>query len=125
MPADYADPNLSHRHKGHAIEQLAEQWLCQQGLTLVERNFTLRGGEIDLIMWQDDVLVFVEVRYRQDSGHGSGAESITRAKQNKIRRTAEYYLQQHFGNRPPFCRIDVLSGSGDPIAFDWIQNAFA
>ncbi|QQD20891.1 YraN family protein [Venatoribacter cucullus] len=125
MATDPNDPALSNRHKGHAIEQLAEHWLSQQGLTLVERNFTLRGGEIDLIMWQDDVLVFVEVRYRQDSGHGSGAESITRAKQNKIRRTAEFYLQQHFGNRPPFCRIDVLSGSGEPIIFDWIQNAFA
>src|SRR5690606_33769552 len=133
MATDPNDPALSNRHKGHAIEQLAEHWLSQQGLTLVERNFTLRGGEIDLIMWQDDVLVFVEVRYRQDSGHGSGAESITRAKQNKIRRTAESYLQQHFGNRPPFCRIDVLSacgsavlaGRGEPVAIDGIRNACA
>ncbi len=125
MPADFNDPALSNRHKGHAIERLAEDWLTQQGLTLVERNFTLRGGEIDLIMWQGNVLVFVEVRYRHSSDHGSGAESITAAKRRKLLRTAEYYLQQTFGNRPPFCRLDVLSGSGDPICFDWIQNAFA
>lgn len=116
---------LSHRHKGHAIESIAESWLSARGLRLIERNFTLRGGEIDLIFWQDEVLVFVEVRYRANDGHGSGAESITRSKINKLRRTAEFYLQQKFGNNPPYCRFDVLSGSGDPIEFDWIQNAFA
>lgn len=124
MLHDYNDPNLSHRHKGQAIEREAESWLTAQGLSLVERNFTLKGGEIDLIMWHQTVLVFVEVRYRENNLHGSGAESITRSKINKIRRTAEYYLQQHFGNKPPFCRCDVVSGQGDPIAFEWIQNAF-
>ena len=116
---------LSHRHKGHAIEGLAESWLSARGLRLVERNFTLRGGEIDLIFWQDEVLVFVEVRYRANDEHGSGAESITRSKISKLRRTAEFYLQQKFGNKPPYCRFDVLSGFGDPVEFDWIQNAFA
>lgn len=125
MPTDPNDPSLSHRHKGHAIEALAERWLSQQGLTLAERNFTLRGGEIDLIMWEGSTLIFIEVRYRFDSGHGSGAESITASKRRKLLRTAEFYLQQQFGNKPPYCRFDVLSGSGDPITFDWIKNAFA
>lgn len=125
MPIDPHDPSLSRRHKGHAVEQLAERWLSERGLTLAERNYTLRGGEIDLIMWQDDVLVFVEVRYRQQQDHGSGAESITHSKRRKLLRTAEFYLQQQFGNRPPFCRFDVLSGSGEPVVFEWIQNAFA
>src|SRR5690554_427611 len=78
MNKDYSAPSLSRRHKGHAIEQLAETWLSERGLTLIEKNFTLKGGEIDLIMWQDDVLVFVEVRYRADNEHGSGAESEER-----------------------------------------------
>lgn len=125
MDMDIQQPGLSHRHKGHAIELLAERWLEQQGLTLVERNFTIKAGEIDLIMWERDTLVFVEVRYRATTEHGSGAESITRHKMQKIRRTANFYLQSKFGNKPPFCRIDVLSGEGDPVIFDWIQNAFA
>lgn len=122
--ADYQDPNLSRRHKGHAIEQLAQSWLNERGLQLVECNFTLRGGEIDLIMWHQEVLVFVEVRYRHHNDHGSGAESIGRSKIHKLRRTAEFYLQQKFGNKPPFCRFDVLSGQGEPVEFEWIQNAF-
>lgn len=122
---DYDTDGLSHRHKGHAIEELAERWLSAQGLNLVERNFTIKGGEIDLIMWEQDTLVFVEVRYRASNEHGSGAESITRQKMQRIRRTALYYLQQKFGNKPPFCRIDVLSAQGDPVQFEWIKNAFA
>lgn len=113
------------RHKGHAIELVAQGWLEAQGLILVERNFTIKAGEIDLIMWDKDSLVFIEVRYRTQNAYGSGAESITAAKMQKIRRTANFYLQQKFGNRPPFCRIDVLSGSGEPIEFEWIKNAFA
>lgn len=113
------------RHKGHAIELVAQGWLEAQGLILVERNFTIKAGEIDLIMWDKDSLVFIEVRYRAQNAYGSGAESITAAKMQKIRRTANFYLQQKFGNRPPFCRIDVLSGSGEPIEFEWIKNAFA
>ena len=122
---EFNHPGLSHRHKGHAIEAMAEAWLTERGLTPVMRNFTSKGGEIDLIMWQDDTLVFIEVRYRSDLRHGSGAESITSSKMHKIRRTAQLYLQKTFGNHPPFCRIDVLSGSGDPIQFEWIENAFA
>lgn len=125
MPEDYANPKLSRRHKGHAIEQVAASWLSERGLTLVERNFTTKGGEIDLIMWQDDVLVFVEVRYRANTEHGSGAESITHSKIRKLLRTAEFYLQKNFGNTPPFCRFDVLSGQSEPIEFEWIKNAFA
>jgi len=112
------------RHYGEAIEQQAEAWLVQHGLQPLERNYGIRAGEIDLIMQHNQVLVFIEVRYRADDDHGSGAESITYQKQRKLRKTAEHYLQQHFGNCPPDCRFDVISASGQPVQFDWIQNAF-
>jgi len=112
------------RHYGENIEQQAEAWLMQQGLQPIERNYGIRAGEIDLIMQQAQVLVFIEVRYRADNEHGSGAESITYQKQRKLRRTAEHYLQKNFGNTPPDCRFDVISASGNPVQFDWIKNAF-
>ena len=81
------------RHYGEGIEQLAENWLMQQGLEPIERNYGIKAGEIDLILQHEQVLVFVEVRYRADDKHGSGAESITYQKQRKLRKTAEHYLQ--------------------------------
>jgi putative endonuclease len=112
------------RKKGAEIEQAAEHFLKRQGLTAVTRNYTIRGGEIDLIMRHGKVLVFVEVRYRASQSHGSGAESITYHKQQRLLKTARHYLQQHYGANPPDCRFDVMSGSGQPVQFEWLQNVF-
>lgn len=112
------------RRIGSDIEQQAETFLRRQGLKPLTRNYCIRGGEIDLIMLEGAVLVFVEVRYRADSDHGSGAESITRHKQQKLLRTAEHYLQKHYGSCPPDCRFDVISAGGTPVVFDWLKNVF-
>ncbi len=112
------------RKKGAEIEQAAEHFLKRQGLKAVTRNYTIRGGEIDLIMRHGKVLVFVEVRYRASQSHGSGAESITYHKQQRLLKTARHYLQQHYGANPPDCRFDVMSGSGQPVQFEWLQNVF-
>ncbi|MCD8521071.1 MAG: YraN family protein [Saccharospirillaceae bacterium] len=112
------------RTKGAEIEQAAEHFLKRQGLKTVTRNYAIRGGEIDLIMRHGKVLVFVEVRYRASQSHGSGAESITHHKQQRLLKTAQHYLQQHYGATPPDCRFDVMSGSGQPVQFEWLQNVF-
>lgn len=112
----------STRAIGAGIEQQAEAFLKKQGLKAVTRNYQIRGGELDLIMRDGEVLVFVEVRYRADTRHGSGAESITQQKLQRLQRAAEHYLQKHFGSQPPDCRFDVMSGSGQPVRFDWLKN---
>jgi putative endonuclease len=114
----------SSRARGQQIEALAETFLRQQGLKPVTRNYTIKAGEIDLIMREGEVLVFVEVRYRASGQHGSGAESITHTKQQKLLKTASHYLQKHYANREPDCRFDVISASGEPVQFQWIRNAF-
>lgn len=73
------------------------------------------------------MLVFVEVRYRRETDLGSPLETITRAKQRKLVRTAQYFLQQHFGNRWPACRFDAVGIVGDldtHPGIEWIANAF-
>ena len=121
-------PPPSTRARGQRVEQLAEAWLRSQGLKSVERNYTVRGGEIDLIMNDGDTLVFVEVRYRRDDQHGSGAESINMVKQQRLMKAALHYLQAQYGDREPPCRFDVISASGETTTgipeFDWIRNAF-
>ena len=88
-------------------------------------------GEIDIIMKDDDSLVFVEVRYRKTNNFGSGAESITPSKQKKLIKTASLYLQRHAKLNQCPARFDVVSITGfietdnlDKINFDWIENAF-
>lgn len=109
--------------KGQHFEQAAERWLQARGLQPVTRNYRCRGGEIDLIMHQGDILVFVEVRYRATDSHGGAAGSVTRSKQHKIKLAARHYLKQHAINEAKqACRFDVMAFEGGQPA--WIQNAF-
>lgn len=109
--------------KGSEAERYAEVFLLQRRLRLLERNYRCRFGEIDLIMRDGEMLVFVEVRLRTSSVFGGAAASITRFKQAKLLRTARHYLA---GLRAaPPCRFDavLLSGyNGEEI--EWIRNAF-
>jgi len=111
-----------HLQQGNAAEKIAATFLQQKGLTLVEKNFRCKYGEIDLIMREGKTLVFVEVRLRSNNNFGGAAMSINHAKQQKLSRTAELYLQT-YGNCT--CRFDaILMQSTNINAIEWIQNAF-
>ena len=110
-----------HLSSGEAAEEAALRWLEQQGLSLVTRNYRCKAGEIDLVMQDGESLVFVEVRYRRHANFGSAAESVGTAKQRRLRRTAEHYLQR-LATLPP-CRFDII-GIDAQKRIDWIRNAF-
>jgi putative endonuclease len=119
------------RARGQVVETAAAEHLQQQGLLLIERNFTSRGGEIDLVMRDGETLVFVEVRFRKSDRFGTPVESITASKQRKLVQTAQLYLLAHpvWRNQP--CRFDIVaarpadSGGDNGLQFEWIKNAFA
>jgi putative endonuclease len=117
----------SSRASGTRWERVAESFLHARGLKTVTRNFHCRLGEIDLIMQHGDCLVFAEVRYRRTTHFGSGAESVTRAKQNRIIRAAKRYLQHSNHHALQACRFDVLSlnHDGGRLNVTWIQDAFS
>lgn len=96
----------------------------QRGLCLVERNFRTRYGEIDLIMQDQSVLVFVEVRYRRHQHFGDALDTVTATKQHRLIRTADIYLQHK--QLSCACRFDVVGVTGPRHArhIDWIQHAF-
>lgn len=107
---------------GLAAEKIAATFLTQQGLKLVATNFHCRHGEIDLIMQEGNTLIFVEVRLRSNTAFGSAAASITPQKQQKLIRTAQFYLQQHAIQSP--CRFDaVLMSKADLTQIEWLRNA--
>ena len=107
------------QRSGDAAEDRALAYLRERGLTLVERNFNCKSGEIDLIMRCAATLVFVEVRSRSSTTFGDAATSITRGKQTRLRRAAQIYLQRQ--RHPPPCRFDVVAIDGAVIT--WLQNA--
>ena len=111
---------------GARWEDAALQFLQAAGLRLVERNFTCRFGEIDLVMRDADSLVFVEVRFRDSARHGSGTLSVGPAKQAKLVRAAAIWLQAHPAWAGTPCRFDVVGCSGSPQApvFEWTRSAF-
>ena len=100
--------------------------LRKRGLRTVVRNFHCRAGEIDLIMLDGAVLVFVEVRYRKSDRFGSGADSVTAVKQRRIITAARQFLVRQRGHRERPCRFDVVSvGNGTAgIELNWIRSAF-
>ncbi|WP_027966523.1 YraN family protein [Halomonas halocynthiae] len=112
------------RQRGALIEQLAARWLMTQGLVLVASNQHAKGGELDLVMYDGDILVFVEVRHRANNRFGHPLETITPLKQRRLIRAARFYLH-HNGLSCP-CRFDVIAATGPPeqLHFEWIANAF-
>ncbi len=112
--------------RGDDAENAACDYLRSQGLTLVERNFLCKRGEIDLVMRQANTTVFVEVRYRRNAQYGSAAESVDWRKQEKLLATAEHYLQQHPKAARGACRFDVvaLTMQNQQHKIDWIMDAF-
>ena len=112
------------RESGQAAELRALDYLKQNGLKLIARNYLTRFGEIDLILRDGDVLVFTEVRMRSSNDFGGARASITAAKQAKLIKTAQQYLMQF--SRPPACRFDaVLLGAANSGTIEWIRDAFS
>lgn len=118
--------SLRGRKWGAHWEKAAESYLRDRGLKLLHRNFSSRFGEIDLIMEDEQTVVFIEVKYRKNNQHGSGAEAVTFHKQDRISRTASWYLTKHPHRADQFCRFDVISIEPKIVdqGINWIRNAF-
>lgn len=105
--------------RGAAAEAAAAQLLEKRGLRVIERNFRVKGGEIDLVCRDGDTTVFVEVRLRTRGDFGGAAASITAAKQGRLILAARHWLARH-GDTP--CRFDAVVSDGE--TFEWIRDAF-
>ncbi len=112
--------------KGRAAEDKALTYLVKHGLTPVTRNYRSTRGEIDLIMQDGDITVFVEVRARSKNNILHAIETIDQRKKNRIILTSQHYLQHAEKFKSRYYRYDViaLSGSMDRENIEWIKNAF-
>ena len=102
-----------------------ELWACRylkkEGYRILERNYTTKVGEIDIIAEEQGVLVFVEVKTRLNDAYGLPREAVDRGKQHKIIRVAQMYLLRL--PRLPVCRFDVVEVYGKK-EICLIRNAF-
>ena len=113
---------MSTRSDGNAAERQVADFLADRGYTILERNYTCRLGEVDLIAEDRGVLCFVEVRSRTSSRYGEALETITATKRRRISLTAHHYLvTRRIEGRA--CRFDVVTlQSGGPP--ELLQDAF-
>ncbi|GAB1594524.1 YraN family protein [Lysobacter claricitrinus] len=116
----------STRSRGARVEAAAREHLIRAGLAPVATNANYRFGELDLVMRDGVVLVFVEVRYRADDRFGGGAQSITHAKRRKLVQAASAFLASHPRWTDAPCRFDVIDASGDVErpTLAWLRDAF-
>ncbi|WP_438862278.1 YraN family protein [Neptunicella sp.] len=106
---------------GQQAEQHACQYLQEHGLICLQRNYRCRTGEIDLIMADGDQLVFVEVKYRSRSSHGTGAEYFHPRKRKKFESAVAHYLHEHKLNPSIIAfRIDLLAILGKDV--QWFKG---
>ena len=113
------------RAEGKRSEDRAADYLAARGYELVERNFTSRYGEIDLICRDGDTLVFVEVKMRRPSSYGTAEEAVSPTKQRRLINAAEDYLQKA-GASEVAARFDVVAidqPAGDDRSIRLIKNA--
>lgn len=118
LPERGRNSTTSRQRTGDEGEQRALLYLQQKGMTLIERNFLCKGGEIDLVMQDDKGLVFVEVRSRNSSQFGGALASVTPAKQRRMVIAAQVFLQAY--KRPPACRFDLICIQNGEL--DWLQD---
>lgn len=113
------------RHRGSHYEGVAARYLQSRGVTIIERNVYSRGGEIDLIGIDKNVLVFFEVRFRKLGGLVDPISSVTPNKQRRLLRAVAFYLHRH-GQWDAVARIDVVGitpGSTSQYRVQWVKNA--
>lgn len=112
------------RSTGQYYEAAAERHLSACGLSLIERNFLTKGGELDLIMRDGPTIVFVEVRYRNNQTFGHAAETVTYRKMQKLQKAANIWLmKQGMSIDSTDFRFDVVAIHQQGHQIEWIKNA--
>lgn len=111
---------------GRDAESLVCEHIEKEGTRVVARNFRGRGGEIDIVARDGDVLVFVEVRFREEGDFGAPEETVTPVKRSRIASAARAYLSTISPADWKEARFDVaaVEGSGPAAVIRYYRNAF-
>ena len=112
---------MNKRQVGSNYEEVAVQYLVENGYEILYRNYRNRLGEIDIIGKDGGYLCFIEVKYRSSTRFGHPLEAVNYKKQTTIRRVAEFFVFSHKCSNIKI-RFDVVSICGRDIQI--YKNAF-
>lgn len=119
--------SLSKRQVGQWGEDVAADYLFQNGYEVIARNLSCFFGEIDLVATQGENLFFVEIKLRLNDEFGSALDAVSPVKQGKIRRVAEFFLQQkpEWRERVPFFSVIAIDAVEDgALNIEFLPDAF-
>jgi len=119
--------NEGRREQGVRFEKDAAEYLRGQGFKILEQNFTIRAGEVDIIAMEKDTLCFVEVKARDITSGRNPFEAVNYKKQKRIIKAAQFYLLKRKGGDNIACRFDALGVFTDGAKrpkFELIRDAF-
>lgn len=114
------------QHTGNKGEDYACDFLLEKNYKIIERNYRYGHGELDIVAFDQDVLVFVEVKTRKNLEFGPPILAISKSKQKQIRKIAEGYLVERKITDTD-CRFDVvgiLLKGNERAEIEHISNAF-
>lgn len=117
--------SFNRKATGDLYESRALKQLESEGLTLIEKNFSCKPGEIDLIMRDKKTTVFIEVRYRKNQSHSSAEESIDTTKQSRIIRASQHWLLKNKAYQHTTMRFDAVCFNANNDNGNWIKGAFS
>ena len=113
---------MNTRKKGTRYEEQAGVFLHANGIRDLTYNYRTGYGEIDIVGYDGDILVFFEVKYRRTSGAGYAAEAVDMRKRYRICRVSDHYMMMNHISSDTQVRYDVIAIDGDHI--EWIENAY-
>ncbi len=102
---------------GKIMEDFAAQYLKEMGYKVIEQNYRIKQGEIDIICIDNETLVFVEVKYRSSDDYGRAYEYIRPQKISRIKKAAWHYIQNSKVSLPQTYRIDAVTIDGQEVSY--------
>lgn len=110
---------------GELGERIAERWLRERGWRVVQRRFRSGHRDIDLVVEQEGVVAFVEVKARRGEQFGDPVEAVNWRKQKELGRSARVWVARH-GRQDDAYRFDVIGVlvEGPRVRIRHVANAF-
>lgn len=116
---------MNRRAVGQIGEEAVSVWLRERGWNILHRNFTIRGGEIDIVAENGQFIAFVEVKSRQYGSAIWGREAVNSSKQKRVIRASMFYLTNFPSSlQPRFDVAEVELNGGDVVGVSYIPNAY-